>query len=85
MQFAKKLIEDFINVPETEFSNLESNLYLIYKILHQYFTSKEFEPKEIKLNFQFSMSDGDDESAAEKSRQKTKKALEMLNKAFRVL
>lgn len=78
MQFSKKLIECFIKVPETDVSNLESKLYLIYQILHQYFTSKESEPKKIKINnFQFSILDGDDESETE---QKTKKALEMLNK-----
>lgn len=57
-----------------KFSNLESNLYLIYKILHQYFTSKEFEPKEIKLNFQFSISDRD-----------TRDAFEMLDKAVNLI
>lgn len=78
MQFTKKLMQ---KLAKDKFSNLKSDLYLIHQILHQYFKSNESEPKEIKLNFQFSISDRDDDkSEAEKSRQKTKKALEMLNK-----
>lgn len=53
-----------------KFSNLESDLYLTHQILDRYFTSKESEPKEIKLNFQFSISNGDGSEISEDKAQK---------------
>lgn len=72
MQFTKKLTQ---KLAKDKFSNLESDLYLTYQILHQYFTSKESEPKEIKLNFQFSISN---RNASEISEDKAQKILQTI-------